>query len=95
VARRKKQSGTWVQRDLLFSRAFWSLSGTAKGMLLLFLMKRRMDKKHNILNARSIIMTYKELEHIFDPDESEKIVGLSHLGCSPEHPSGLSRASIN
>ncbi len=59
------------------SKAFWALSGTAKGMLLQFLMKRNMDKKHNILNKRNITMTYKELENLHGCDLFGKADGLS------------------
>ncbi|MFT5725955.1 MAG: DNA-binding PadR family transcriptional regulator [Desulforhopalus sp.] len=77
----KARSGTWIERQVYASKAFWSLSGTAKGMLILFLSKRDMSKNHEVLNLRSIYLTYKELENLFGTDEFGK-------------PQGLSRASI-
>lgn len=69
----KIKSGTWVTREMatskaywaLSSTAYWALSSTAKGLLLVFLLKRDMDKQHNVLNRRSITVTYLELENLF------------------------------
>lgn len=81
MSRKKARSGTWVTRELLFSKAFWALSGTAKGLLLMFLLKRDMNKQHECLNYRKITLTYKELENLHGEDPGGK-------------PSGISRGSI-
>lgn len=81
MSRKKARSGTWIERDLLRARAFWALSGTAKGLLFLFLLKRDMTKQHVCLNCRNITLTYKELENLHGEGLNGK-------------PSGISRGSI-
>lgn len=78
----KAPSGTWISRELYTSRAFWALSGTAKGMLILFLSKRDMSKNHEVLNRHNITLTYLGLENLFNCNYGEK-------------PKGLSRGSIS
>lgn len=75
--KKKAPSGTWVPRELFMSRAYWALSSTAKGMLLLFLSKRDMSKKHEVLNRKNITLTYLELENLFGDDTFMKPKGLS------------------
>lgn len=70
-------SGTWMTRDMFTSKAFWALSGTAKGLLILFLSKRDMNKQHEVLNRRNITLTYKELENLFGIDAFGRSKGLS------------------
>lgn len=70
-----------MTREIYTSEAFWALSGTAKGLLLLFLGKRDMSKKREVLNQKNITLTYLELENLFGNDAFGK-------------PRGLSRASI-
>lgn len=87
----KVKSGTWFTRDLLISRAYWALSGTAKGLLALFMLKRDMDKDHNVLNRRSITMTYKELENLYNIN-TQTITGIK-MGFQCDKR-GLSRGSV-
>lgn len=61
----RAKSGTWFTREMAMSKAFWGLNSTAKGLLLLFLMKRDMNRNHECMNSRKITMTYKELENLF------------------------------
>lgn len=89
----KAKSGTWVTRELLNSRAFWALSGTAKGILFQFLLKRNMDKQHKCLNQRKITMTYLELENLFSSNEKQHLTGRS-IYVQSGLPTGLSRGSI-
>lgn len=66
-----------MTREMARSRAYWALSGTAKGVLLEFLLKRDFDCKHNLLNKRNITMTYKELENLFGEGVDGKPRGVS------------------
>ena len=83
MSRKKRniKSGTWFQREMAMSKAYWALSGTAKGLLTLFLLKRDMDNQHNVINKNNITMTYKELENL----HGQNVFGK---------PEGLSRASV-
>jgi hypothetical protein len=81
MSRKKAQSGTWMTRAMIFSRAYWALSSSAKGILILFLMKRDMNKKHECLNCKELTMTYLELENL-------------HGKKADGSPDGLSRSSI-
>lgn len=49
---------------MAYSKAFWALNGTAKGLLPLFLMKREMTKSHECKNEKNITLTYLELENL-------------------------------
>jgi hypothetical protein len=93
MGRKKAKSGTWVTREMLFSRAYWALNPPASKMLLLFLLKRDMDKKHNLLNGKSITMTYLELENMFVANLGRKIAGIEPRTISGQ-PTGMSKASI-
>jgi hypothetical protein len=62
--RKKAPSGTWVTREMIMSKAFTSLSGNAKQVLLMFLAKRDMTKRHVCSNCDSLTMTYLELENM-------------------------------
>lgn len=69
MARHKKgktKSGTWILREMAMSRAYLSLGCFAPQLLVLFLLKRDIDKNHNCLNSNSITMTYAELENIYN-----------------------------
>ncbi len=81
MGRKKAKTGTWATKKLLNSKAFWALTGTAKGILFQFLLARNMDNQHNCLNCKNLTMTYKRLEglHGENPDGT---------------PSGISRASV-
>ena len=68
----KFKRGTWIEQDMAMSRAYLSLGGFAPQLLILFLMKRDIDKKHNCLNANSITMTYAELENIHNRGKRPK-----------------------
>ncbi|MDY0045208.1 MAG: hypothetical protein RBS82_11180 [Syntrophales bacterium] len=72
----KIKSGTWVTREMATSKAYWALNSTAKGLLLVFLLKRDMDKQHNVLNRRSITVTYLELENLFGKRINGKSDGI-------------------
>ena len=69
----KLPSGTWVERELFNSKAFWALKGAAPQLLIRFLGKRRSpqvkDKKgqkiNTWVNLNSITMTYVELERLW------------------------------
>ena len=62
--KKKAPSGTWVTREMIMSKAFTSLSGGAKQVLLMFLLKRDMTKQHVCSNCDSLTMTYLELENM-------------------------------
>jgi hypothetical protein len=57
---------TSIETEMVVSKAFLSLSGTCKNILLLFLLKRRLrfakGKVPTCVNPAEICMTYKELE---------------------------------
>jgi hypothetical protein len=69
----KLPSGTWIEREMYLSKAFWSLTGAASQLLILFLGKRKRDhikdhkgnKSYNWINLNNITMTYKELENLW------------------------------
>lgn len=82
MSRKKAKSGTWVTRIMMHSKAYWALNSTAKGLLILFLMKRDMSKQHECMNCKALTMTYLELENLYGPDPFGK-------------PQGLARSSIN
>lgn len=68
MARKKGRlhSGTWVERELFTSRAFWALRGAAPQLLIMFLGKRDIRKiDHYCRNLRKLTMTYIELEKLF------------------------------
>ena len=73
----KAAPGTWITREMSTSQAYCALSGSAKGMLVMFLLKRDMNKRHEVLNRQNITLTYKELENIFGPDAFGRPQGLS------------------
>ena len=77
----KAKSGTWVTREMVMSEAYWALNSTAKGMLLLFFLKRDFDGNHNCLNCRSLTLTYKELEalHGTNPDGTAKGIARTSI----------------
>lgn len=77
MAKSKAKSGTWFPREMSRSRAYWALSGTAKGILLQFLMKRNMNNQHHCTNINELTMTYKELENIFGKKPDGKPDGVS------------------
>jgi len=81
MGRNKAKSGTWVTREMMLSKAYWALNSTAKGILILFLMKRDMNKRHECLNCKELTMTYLELENL-------------HGKKADGSPDGLSRSSI-
>lgn len=69
----KKQLGrngygkyTSVETEMIVSKAFWSLSGSCKNLLMLFLLKRRLKfqkgKVPVCINSDEITMTWKELQ---------------------------------
>jgi len=64
------------------SEAYWSLNGTAKGMLLLFLLKRDMDARHICLNCRSLTLTYKELEALHGTNLDGTTKGIARTSIS-------------
>lgn len=76
----KLKSGTWVERDLFTSRAFWALRGAAPQLLIMFLGKRDMMKDGNgsysAKNARNITMTYLELENLWTEKSGGKVDGI-------------------
>ena len=61
---KKAPSGTWITREMIMSKAFTSLSGGSKQVLLMFLLKRDMTKQHVCSNCDSLTMTYLELENM-------------------------------
>jgi len=58
---------TSIETDMIISRAFMSLNGSCKNLLLLFLLKRKLKfhkgKVPICINPDEICMTYKELEN--------------------------------
>ena len=77
MGKRKAPSGTWLLRDITFSRAFFALNSNAKLILLLFLHKRNMNRKHECINKSELTMTYLELEYLHGKTGDGKPIGLS------------------
>jgi hypothetical protein len=83
--RAKLPPGTWIERDMFNSQAFWALKGKAPQLLIRFLGKRqrgmitdRKGKKHyQWINLNSLTMTYKELENIWEEPFTKKVSGLT------------------
>ena len=71
--KKKLPPGTWVERDMFLSEAFWALTGAAPQLLILFLSKRKREyikghkgkKNYTWTNLNNITMTYKELENLW------------------------------
>ena len=63
-----KGKGTFVERDLFESDAFWSLTGGAPQMLIYLLAKRNLKKTKNgswhCLNGHELNLTYIELKKL-------------------------------
>jgi hypothetical protein len=57
---------TSIETDMVMSKAHWSLNGSCKNLLMLFLLKRKLrfqkGKVPTCINPDEICMTYKELE---------------------------------
>jgi hypothetical protein len=86
MAKRKKlPTGTWVERELFNSEAFWNLRGKAPQLLIRFLGKRKQapqkdhkgNKKVDWVNLQSLTMTYKELENMFYDPALDEHFGLT------------------
>ena len=66
--------GTWIEREMFESKAYWALNGSAPQLLTLFLGKRSRErvadkkgvKSHQWTNLDSITMTYAELKNKYD-----------------------------
>lgn len=86
---KKAAPGTWIDRDLFYSRAFLELSGFAPQLLILFLGKRKISKDKTVINKDNITMTYAELEKLYLKHESK---GLA--SASDNLPKGISRPRI-
>lgn len=86
---KKAAPGTWVDRDLFYSRAYLELSGFAPQLLILFLAKRQISQDKTVKNKDAITMTYAELENIFNRHESK---GLATA--KDNLPRGISRPRI-
>lgn len=65
MGRKRAPSGTWFPRKMAYSKAYWALNKTAKGLIVLFLMKRDMSRNHEVKNKDNITLTFLELEHLF------------------------------
>ena len=57
----------WVERDLIKSKAFWALTGSAPQVLLAFLAKRQLERvgrgrnrRYALVNNGQIVFTYIE-----------------------------------
>ena len=64
-----RSNGIYLERDLISSVAFWALNGAAMKVLMIFFLKRRINKKQNakneiknIENNGEIIFTYLEAQ---------------------------------
>ena len=73
MAKRKLNSGTWIERELFRSKSFLSLRGFAPQLLVLILGKRDMqyisDRKgkkghHQCVNCDRLTITYLELKQL-------------------------------
>lgn len=57
---------TSIETDMVISKAYWSLNGSCKNLLMLFLLKRKLrfqkGKVPTCINPDQICMTYKELQ---------------------------------
>ena len=77
----KFPQGTWVERELFLSKAFWALKGAAPQMLIYIFGKRQRgeirdhkgNKRTDWINLNRITLPYKELENLFtDPVTKQK-----------------------
>jgi hypothetical protein len=81
----KLPSGTWLERKMFLSKAYWNLGGAAPQLLTYFLSKRiRKNKKDRKgqnddqwINLNNINVTYKELENLFTKVGDEKKSGIT------------------
>jgi hypothetical protein len=81
----KLPSGTWIERDLFNSKAFWALKGAAPQLLIRFLGKRNRSKEvdrkgqknNQWTNLDSLTMTYAELMSLWTEPYSKKKIGLT------------------
>lgn len=77
--------GTWVERDLFNSKAFWALKGAAPQLLIRFLSKRQRSnepdrkgqKSNEWSNLDSLTMTYAELANMWTEPYSKKKSGIT------------------
>lgn len=75
---KKVKSGAWITREMVTSKAFFSLPGNAKQILLMFLLKRDMTKHHVCTNCNSLTMTYLELENMHGEGDGLSRGGITH-----------------
>ena len=75
---KKVKSGTWITREMISSKAFTSLSGNAKQILLMFMLKRDMNKQHICTNCNNLTMTYLELENMHGEGDGLSRGGVTH-----------------
>ena len=58
---------TSIETEMIISKAFWTLNGSCKNILMLFLLKRKLKflkgKTPTCTNPDELSMTYKELEN--------------------------------
>lgn len=88
--------GTFVERDLFESDAFWALSGAASQMLIYFLGKRefrrtgKKDSKRLCVNTNNLTLSYIELKKLgvtqpratrgFDALLAKGFIEIAHAG---------------
>lgn len=81
----KLPTGTWVERDMFKSKAFWALKGSAPQLLIMFLGKRWRDKspdKKGVkeikwTNLNSLTVTYKELASLWTDPVTQRKTGIT------------------
>lgn len=66
-SKNKFSPGTFLERSMYQSPAWFALNGTEKSILLLFLDKRSIHKQtKECLNCESLILTYKEVSRLYE-----------------------------
>ena len=97
-SKNKFSPGTFLERTLYQSPAWFALNGTEKAVLLLFLDKRNIHKQSKeCLNCESLILTYKEVSRLYEINYSRMaraIDGLLEKGfIRIRHRGGLGKHS--
>ena len=87
MTRSKFSSGTWLERDMFESKAFWSLKATSTKMLIALLAKRQFkritdrkgSKTRECINLDSLNLTYIELREKYGINTKRAIKGFDDL----------------
>jgi len=87
MARSKFSSGTWLEKDVFESQAFWALKSTSIKILIVLLSKRQFkritdrkgSKTRECVNLSSLNLTYAELSKKYGISTPMAVKGFSDL----------------